>query len=297
MKKLFFLFCLITINVINFSQELDATVTINTEQLSTASRDRLVNFKFQIQDYLNNNKFTNQPWQGEKIKCNFTIFFTSAPDEITYNAQLVVSSQRPIENSQLNSLMLSIMDNNWGFKYEKGQAMYFNQTDFDPLTSLLDYYAYLIIGLDADSFDKLGGTDYFQKAFDIAVRGGSGKYAKGWLLDSSPFNRRALVENLLNAKYQQFRIDYFDYHYNGLDLLNSKDKKVGLDNMIKLIKNLEKAKNQIDWRSVVLKVFFDAKAGEIVDYLKGYADRSIFETLKKIDAPHTSKYDEALKSY
>ena len=297
MKKLFFLFCLITINVINFSQELDATVTINTEQLSTASRDRLVNFKFQIQDYLNNNKFTNQPWQGEKIKCNFTIFFTSAPDEITYNAQLVVSSQRPIENSQLNSLMLSIMDNTWQFKYERNQAMYFNQTDFDPLTSLLDYYAYLIIGLDADSFDKLGGTDYFQKAFDIAVRGGSGKYAKGWLLDSSPFNRRALVENLLNAKYQQFRIDYFDYHYNGLDLLNSKDKKVGLDNMIKLIKNLEKAKNQIDWRSVVLKVFFDAKAGEIVDYLKGYADRSIFETLKKIDAPHTSKYDEALKSY
>lgn len=296
MKKIFFLLLIITSAKV-YSQELDATVTINTEQLPTASRDRLANFKFQIQDYLNNNKFTSQPWQGERIKCNFTIFFTSAPDEVTYNAQLVVSSQRPIENSQLNSLMLSIMDNNWGFKYEKGQAMYFNQTDFDPLTSLLDYYAYVIIGLDADSYDKLGGTDYFQKAFDIAVKGGNSKFAKGWMLDSSPFNRRALVENLLNAKYQQFRIDYFDYHYNGLDLLNSKDKKVGLDNMIKLIKNLEKTKNQIDWRSVLLKVFFDAKAGEIVEYLKGYADKSIFEILKKIDAPHTSKYDEALRAY
>jgi len=151
MKKKIFLigFLFFTINV--FAQELDATVTINTEQLATASRDRLDNFKFQIQDYLNSNKFTSQPWEGERIKCNFTIFFTSASDEVTYNAQLVVSSQRPIENSQMNSLMLSIMDNNWGFKYEKGQAMYFNQTDFDPLTSLLDYYAYLIIGFDSDS--------------------------------------------------------------------------------------------------------------------------------------------------
>lgn len=297
MKKKIFLigFFFFTINV--FAQELDATVTINTEQLPTASRDRLDNFKFQIQDYLNSNKFTSQPWEGERIKCNFTIFFTSASDEVTYNAQLVVSSQRPIENSQMNSLMLSIMDNNWGFKYEKGQAMYFNQTDFDPLTSLLDYYAYLIIGFDSDSYYKLGGTDYFQKAFDIAVKGGSSKYSKGWQLDSSPFNRRALVENLLNAKYQQFRIDYFDYHYNGLDLINSKDRKLGLSNMIKLITNLEKAKNQIDWRSVLLKVFFDAKAGEIVDYLKGFADKSIFEMLKKMDAPHTSKYDEALKLY
>lgn len=297
MKKIFF-FCLIfLLNVTIFSQELDATVTINAEQLSTASRDRLANFKFQIQDYLNNNKFTSQPWQGERIKCNFTIFFTSAPDEVTYNAQLVVSSQRPIENSQLNSLMLSIMDNSWSFKYEKGQAMYFNQTDFDPLTSLLDYYAYLIIGFDADSYDKLGGTDYFQKAFDIAVKGGSSKFSKGWLLDSSPFNRRALVDNLLNAKYQQFRIDYFDYHYNGIDLINSKDKNIGLNNIIKLITNLEKAKNQIDWRSVLLKVFFDAKAGEIAEHLKGYADKSIFEILKRIDAPHTSKYDDALKFY
>ncbi len=297
MKKIILLLCLYIISSSVIAQELDATVTINTEQLPTASRDRLDNFKFQIQDYLNSNKFTSQPWQGERIKCNFTIFFTSAADEVTYNAQLVVSSQRPIENSELNSLMLSIMDNSWSFKYEKGQAMYFNQSDFDPLTSLLDYYAYLIIGFDADSFDKLGGTDYFQKAFDISVRGSSSKFAKGWMLDSSPFNRRALVENLLNAKYQQFRIDYFDYHYNGIDLINSKDKKIGLDNMIKLIKNLEKAKNQIDWRSVLLKVFFDAKAGEISEYLKGYADKSIFETLKKIDAPHTSKYDEALKLY
>lgn len=293
-KVLFFVLSMILISLPIVAQELDVTVTVNNEQLPTASRDRLETFKDQIQNYLNNNKFTGKPWQGEKIKCNFTIFFTGASDDVSYSAQIVVASQRPIEGTDLNSLVLSIMDNSWSFKYEKGQAMYFNQSDFDPLTSLLDYYAYIIIGFDADSFYNLGGTEYFQKALDIAAKGGSSKYAKGWQIESTPYNRRVLVDNLLNTKYQQFRSDYFQYHYNGLDLLNTKDKQTGINNMISLIKNLEKAKDQIDWRSVLMKVFFDAKAGEFVERLKGVAEPSIFVTLKRIDASHTSKYEEAL---
>ena len=295
MKKVLFL--IISIMLISFqikAQELEATVSVNNEQLPTASRDRLDTFKDQIQNYLNNNKYTGKPWQGEKIKCNFTIFFTGASDEVSYSAQIVVSSQRPIEGTDLNSLVISIMDNSWSFKYEKGQAMYFNQSDFDPLTSLLDYYAYIIIGFDADSFYNLGGTEYFQKALDIAAKGASSKFAKGWQIESTPYNRRVLVDNLLNTKYQQFRSDYFQYHYNGLDLLSTKDRQAGINNMIALVKNLEKAKDQIDWRSVLMKVFFDAKAGEIVERLKGIAEPGIFVTLKRIDASHTSKYEEAL---
>ena len=279
------------------AQELDATVIVNTEQLPTSSRDKVDNFKNQVQEYLNNNKFTKQNWQGEKIKCTFNIFFMGSSDEVTYTAQLVVTSQRIIENSLLNSLMMTILDNSWQFKYQKNQSMYFNQTDFDPLTSLLDYYAYLIIGFDGDSYYSLGGTDYFQKALDICARGGSNQFSKGWQLDSTPFNRRALVDNLLNAKYQQFRQDYYDYHYNGIDLFRDpKTHDQAMKNMVKLIIDLDKIKDQIDTRSVLMKVFFDAKAGEIVDYLKNYPDKSIFQILKKIDPPHTSKYDEAMKN-
>ncbi len=299
MKKLLFIAFVFGVFVTkNYTQELDATVIINTEQLPNASRDRLDSFVNQIQDYLNNNKYTGKPWEGEKIKCNFNIFFTSASDDVTYSAQLVVTSQRPVEGSRLNSLMLSIMDNAWSFRYEKGQAMYFNQSNFDGLTSFLDYYAYIIIGFDSDSYYELGGTDMFQKAFEIAVKGTSSRFGKGWTLETAAYNRRALVDNLLNSKYQQFRRDYFNYHYNGLDLLNSKnagEKTLAIQNISALVKNLEKAKGTIDWRSVLLKVFFDAKAGEITDQLKGKVDPSLFVSLKKMDASHTSKYDEALK--
>jgi len=296
MKKIFVVFCMITfLPAFLVAQELDATVIVKYEQLDISSRERVNNFKNQIQDYLNNTKYTRKAWEGDKIKCTFNIFFNGSGDEISYSAQLVISSQRPIEGTKLNSLMMSILDNSWSFKYQKNQAMYFNQTDFDPLTSLLDFYAYIIIGFDFDSYYKLGGTDFFQKALDIAAKGGSSS-PKGWQYESTAYNRRALVDNLLNAKYQQFRQDYFDYHYNGLDLYHTEDQKQSAyNNIVKLINNLEKMRDQIDTRSVLMKVFFDAKAGEFIEYLKNYSDKSIFITLKKLDPPHISKYDEAMK--
>ena len=297
MKKKAIVICLLFIlPQFIMAQELDATVTIKLEQLDTSSRERLDNFATQIQDYLNNTKFTKQNWPGEKIKCFFTVFFVGSPDETTYSAQLIVSSQRPIYGTKSNSLMMTVLDNSWSFKYQKNQSMYFNQTDFDPLTSMLDYYAYIIIGFDGDSFDKLGGTDYYQKALEICVRGGSGAYAKGWQSASDTYNKRILVDNLLNVKYQQFRQDYYDYHYNGLDLLQTENQRqTAYNNMIKLAKDIEQSRDQLDPRSVLLKVFFDAKAGEFSDNFKNYPDKSVLILLKRLDPPHASKYDEALK--
>lgn len=293
MKKIIFLFFFYT--AVISAQELDAVVEINTEQLPVAARERLENFKYQIQDYLNNNKFTRQPWEGEKIKCNFNIFFTGTDNEVSYGAQLVVVSQRPIEGTLLNSLMINILDNSWLFQYEKNQSMYFQQTDFNPLTSLLDFYAYIIIGFDMDSYYRLGGTEYFSKALEIAVRGGSTKYSEGWQSESSTYNRRGLVDDLVNAKFQQLRSDIFDYHYNGIDIFNTEEKQTAIKNISKLVLNLYKIKDQISSRSVFMKVFFDAKAGEIAQYLKDYPDKEIYNYLKKLDPPHISKYDEALK--
>jgi len=290
MKKILFL--LFIISSINIAQELDVTVIVNYEQLETASRERLVNFKRAVENYLNNNKFTRKDWDGDPIKCSFNIFFSSA-SEINYRAQVVVTSQRPVYQSTMNTLMMRIQDGAWSFKYEEGQSMYFNQMDFDPLTSFLDYYAYIIIGFDMDSFFELGGSEYFSNALDITVLGSSSKFKDGWVSSSSAFNRRGLVDDLLNAKFQQFRQDYFDYHYNGLDLL-SENKSFTQNAMVKLIKNLENIKDKIDARSVLMKLFFEAKYGEICDILKDYKDLNIFQSLKKIDPQHIAKYNEVL---
>ncbi len=290
MRKLFVL--ILVLPVIYIAQELDAKVTINNEKLLAVYKDKLANFANDLENYLNNTRFTGQSWEFDRIKCTFNIFFSAANNENSYSAQVSVTSLRPVEGSTSPSLMLNVVDNNWEFIYEPGQSMYFIQ-DYDALTDFLDFYALMIIGMNEDSYAELGGAEYFNQAYNIAILGASTPGSSGWDKSSSSYNRRGLIDDLLNEKYRTFREDYFNYHYNGLDIYTSK-KEEAQKNIIKLIKNLEALKTKVDIYGTLVKTFFDAKSGEIVTYLKDYPDKSIFKSLKKVDPPHTAKYDEVL---
>lgn len=291
MKTIFSLIFLIY--SVSFGQELNCKVTVNYESIPVVNRELLADFAQTIEDYMNKTKFTDK-WDGDKIECALTIFFTGASSEINYSAQAVVTSQRPIYNSTKNSLMLSINDAQWSFVYEKNQTLYATQSIFDPLTSFLDYYAYVIIGFDLDSYEELSGSTYFTKAFDIVNLGATSGFRIGWEKSSSSYSRRGLVEDLLNEKFRFFREAYFNYHYNGLDLFTDK-RQAAFKNIVKLIDVLDMMRTKVDINSVLIKTFFDAKSGEIIEYLKTYPDKSIFNKLKKIDPPHALKYDDAVK--
>ena len=291
MKKLIILLFL-SFNVIYFAQELNANVTVNYEQLNTQSKEKLETFGRDVEDYLNNNKFTGDGWEGEPIICNFSIFFTTG-DANSYTAQVVITSQRPVYNSENNSLMLLVQDGSWSFIYEENQPFYFNPHEFNPLLSFLDYYAYTILGLDMDSYVSQGGTEYFTKASDIAILGSNSAFSKGWALETSSYNKRGFVEDLLRSNFQQFRIDFYDYHYNGLDLMNE-DKEEATENIVKLVKNLDGIYDKISRMNILMRVFFDSKNKEIFSYLKDYPDKSVLQLLKKIDPSHLSTYEQGL---
>ncbi len=286
------------------AQELNASVTVNYESVDITYRDKLRDFSRQVEDYLNTNRFTNISWNDEdRIDCQFSIFITSASAQVNYAAQVVVTSQRPVFmvkgdeaiKTDEKSLVLKIQDKNWRFRYEQGQTLYFNQSDFDALTSFLDFYAYLIIGFDSDTYDKLGGSELFARAFDIAVLGASSQYSEGWNLESTSYNKRALVQDLADGKFQAFRQDITDYYFNGIDLIKT-DKEFAQQNMVKLVDNLYKKIKQINRRSVLLKTFFEAKAREFAEYLADYKDPKVFEKLKTIDPAHISVYEEVLNT-
>lgn len=281
---------LILVSAPLFAQELDATVVINNEQLTSKYKDLLSEFPRTVETYLNTTRFTDSQWEGAKIKCSFNIFFTGATNENKFSAQVVVTSQRDVYNSDTKSLMLSLMDDSWQFQYEQGQSVRYNPLDFDPLASFLDFYAYLIIGYDADSYQEYSGTDMYQKAYNLVILGNNSSFKNGWELDRSSYNKRGLLEELTGEKYLQFRADFFNYHYNGLDLLKD-DYATGIANIKALVINL--AKNQAKYaRSVLLKVFFDAKNGEMIELFRNNPDKSIFTYLKKVDPAHISKYNE-----
>ncbi len=282
---------LLLFSVLSYAQELKCTVTVNYESLPVVNRELLVGFQGAIEEYMNKTKFTDSEWDGDKIECQLSIFFTGAADEVTYGAQVVVNSQRPIYQSGDKSPMLAILDNNWSFKYQKDQALYSKQSVFDPITSFLDYYAYVIIGFDLDSWEKDGGTPYFRKAFDIVNLGATSGFSSGWRKDNSTYNRWNLVEDLLNEKYRPFREAAYEYYY-GLDMFQV-NKEAGLKRMVNFVNAIYKIRDKIDIRSVYIKVFFDAKYGEIIDRLSNYPDKSVFKTLSEVDPQHAAKYYEA----
>jgi hypothetical protein len=284
---------ILSLSSITYSQELNCKVTINFESLPVVNRQLLEGFAQVIEDYMNNTKFTDQDW-GERIECSMNILFLSASGEINYNAQVIIVSQRPIYKSSNNSPMLRVNDNSWAFRYEKNQTLYASQSTFDPITSLLDYYANIIIGLDTDSFEKLGGSPYFSKAFDIVNLGNTSGSSSGWQQSSSSYSRWGLVSDLLNEKYRPFREAFFDYHYNGIDIY-AEDPKTAQISIVNLIRSLETIKSKVNVNSVLLKTFFDAKNGEIVEHLRDYPDKNIFKILKKIDPSHNAAYDDAVR--
>ena len=139
MMKILIVF--LALSAAGLAQELNCRVEVNFESLPVNNRELLADFKNVIETYMNTSRFTTENWDGEKIDCSLTIFFSSAAGDVDYTAQIVVVSQRPVYQSTRNSSMLIVNDGAWSFRYERGQALYANQSTFDGLTSFLDYYA------------------------------------------------------------------------------------------------------------------------------------------------------------
>lgn len=303
MNRLFFCICLIGLAFRISGQELNATVTVNYINLPNSNKESLAHFAEDIQTYLNTTKFTGGDWKYDKINCAFTISVTTASDEVNYTGQAVVTSQRKIYKTSDYSPILKIMDNSWSFMYEKKQSFYFNPTLFNSVTSFFDYYAFVIIGMENDSWEKLGGTLYFSKASDILNLAQSTNFSSGWVSTSGSYNRRDYIDNILNEKYRFFREGFADYHF-AIDMYSQKMQnqfkkdqyvKKAQEKIADFVKTIEANKVMLDVKSFYAKVFFDAKSGEIVDKLKSYPDKQIFKTLKNIDPPHSSKYDDYLQ--
>ncbi|MFA6540118.1 MAG: DUF4835 family protein [Bacteroidota bacterium] len=294
MRRLFFL--LIFTTTYGFSQ-IECDVTINYQSVSYAS-DRLQNFKNDIENYINSQRWTTDNLNGEKIKCTINIFFTAASDDNKYSAQAFIGSQRPIyagnDPSGKNTSMVRIFDDKWDFTYVKGQPLYRDETQYDPLTDFLDFYMYLIVGFDYDSYESSSGTPFFQKAYTMANQAPSS--ATGWdRATGSAYSKYGLIEEILNPKNQPFRHGFYLYHYKGLDLLATKPDK-GYENIIEMLKNIAQLKKTSNPRSILFKTFFEAKYQELAEVFKGYNDSNIYQLLISVDQAHQAAYDEALKN-
>ncbi len=286
---------ILMVSIMSFSaaaaQEINATVTLNYDALSGTDRENVIDLGPAIQNYINSYRWTGQDFKGPKIQVTLNIYLLSASNGV-YSAQAFVGSQRPIYKSSNISPMVRLLDNSWQFAYTKDQPLLHDEFHFNSLTGFIDYYMYVILGFDFDSYDPLGGTRFYQKASNIVAQGENGNYPQGWQPSTSgSYSRYALVNDVLSGKYDIFRTAFYDYEYNGIDLLSTQrdSAQVTIANALNKIADLVL---QSGSRSALIRVFFDAKYLEIADALKGYPDKGILGKLSIVDQSHQSTYSK-----
>ena len=301
MKRIFVFLSTLVFIITPFlvSQELNCKVTINIESIQSSQRDYLRNFTSDIERYLNNTRFTNEDLDGENISCNMEIFFKSGTSDNRYQVQVVIASQRPvytvypdrIEKSDRTTPILRILDNNWEFTYMPNQRMNHDEMIFDPLTGFLDFYAYLIIGYDLETYIPMSGNSCFQKALNIVRLAANSAAGNDWKQTSASYSKFGITDELTNMKYDSFRSALNNYHYDGIDLLATEPKKAQ-DNILNTLESINEVRNRQNRTSVIVKQFFDTKFREIAEAFQTYPDRSVYDKLSIYDEEHRSTYQE-----
>jgi hypothetical protein len=295
MKKTIFVISLLLFSLsVSSAQELKCQVSVNTENISSADRDYLRNFKSDIEGYLNSTHFTDANLYGDKINVYMNIFFTQVTGPNRYSAQAVIGSTRPIyvgnDESDSVTQVLRLKDTQWQFTYVPNQRMYFDQYTFNPLTSFLDYYAFLIIGFDLDTYKPLDGAGVFQKAMNTATAALASTSAADWQ-STSGYSRYGLAQELTNPRNEPILQAYYTYHFDGIDLLAT-DNRRALDNILAAVESVWKVRQQ-NPMSLLPKVVFDAKAKEIANIFLSYPDPSVYDKLATYDPEHRTDYMDA----
>ncbi|MDQ7948237.1 MAG: DUF4835 family protein [Pedobacter sp.] len=294
MKKLTGTILLLLLTCLTYAQELNTRVQLLAPNISNINKRTLDQLQNTIRDFLNNNKWTSETYlPQERIEWNLVITITGWDGSSAYTAEAQIQSSRPVYGSSYYSTLLNLSDKDFDFGYNEGQSIDFSDQNFiSNLSSLLGYYAYTVIGLDKDTFSKLGGTPYFLKAqnlLNIAQNSGS----KGWKAIDGLRNRYWMNENLLNNSFKDLRLFIYDYHMNGLDKLQDNAGN-GAQHIFQLIPVLQQM-DRLKLNSFFPNIYFSGKADEITNVLAilpNPSDRiKAYNLLSDIDPANINKYE------
>tara|TARA_B100000941_G_C28480100_1_gene541617 strand:+ start:270 stop:1166 length:897 start_codon:yes stop_codon:yes gene_type:complete len=281
------------------SQELNCRVIVNAQAIQSSDPSTITEMEVAFSEFLNNTKWTSDQFKlEERINCNIILTLNDQSDPTLgkYQASVQVLSSRPIYNTNHETILLNFADRDWTFEYVSSQPIIYNENSFiDNLSSLLSYYALVIIGLDYDSFGKLRGEAYFNLAWRVVTNAQNSGY-NGWDQFNSIRNRYWLVENLLNAQMKPIREASYQYHLQGLDhFLETPEeaRKMISESIQKILKV-----NQARPRSILTISFLDAKTDELSQiFSKGDLSlrKRTYNMLVNIDATKRSDFSNMIK--
>ena len=274
------------------SQELNCTLVVNAQQTGNENVQVFKTLEKQLNEFVNNTRWTNKTFKTqERIECSMVITIQDYQSDM-FQGSIQVQSARPVHNSFYASSVYNFNDKDFNFKYLEYQNLNFNSTQFESnLVSVIAFHVYMILGMDADTFELNGGDTYYKQARDI-VNYSQQSNPVGWQPPSGgDQTRSALISNVLSPSFKEFHSVLLAYHLQGLDLMadNVKEGKTGISNALTQLGTLHSRRPN----SFLLRVFFDAKADEITDVFSDGPKVNISElvsTLSKIAPTYSRKW-------
>ncbi len=301
LKRIVFAFFLTACFSTVFAQgELNATVRVSTPQLQKNDRRVFDQLETSLRDFLNNTKWTQDAFEPEeRIKCNFILTISTEEDNNVFRAELAVQATRPVYGSGYETPLISHLDKDVVFSYEQNQPIEFlpDATDNQNISALFAFYAYVILGLDYDSFSLYGGEQHLLTAQQIVtnIQNSSTNNSPGWRPSDGGKNRNRywIMENLLNPRVKPYRAAMYNYHRKGLDIFAS-DMDGAKAVILSALEEVDKV-NTAYFNSMIVQMFANAKRDELVEMFKiagkPQKDR-VSQIMIKMDPANSQRYRE-----
>lgn len=281
--------------------ELNATVEVSLQNVTVTDQSILANMKKDMQDFLNTRTWTKIPYrvQGsidERIKVRMFVGITAIPQNGTYQTTMRLIATRPIYGTSYETNVLSINDRSFNFNYTPTLPLDFSPNSFvSNLSSLLGFYAYMIIGTDQDTFARLGGSVYYDQARIIqqysANQNVTNEADPGWT-DAGSRNRYWLLENLTSPQLEGFRTALYGYYRQGMDIFIERPEEARTS-IMQALSNIQKANVQRP-QTLFVRAFFDAKADEITNVFRTAPDpqqkQQLITLMTDVDSGNLEKY-------
>ena len=273
-------------------QELRCRVQIDDSQISGAESefDFLDDLERQIREYMNQRSWTDDEFlPHERISCSMQIVLQESISLSEFRARLIVTTRRPIYGTSQSSVVARVNDPEWRFEYSRGSSLNHDLDRYDPLTSVLDFYAYLILGYDYDTFSPLGGTSFFDRAQTVADQAeGSGD--PGWSSVGTQQTRVQLLANLRAQRHEPLRRVYYKYHREGLDRF-VQETEAARKTLMEVLRTLRTVRDRLS-QSYALNLFFATKNQELTAiFEESDLESQAQGLLVQMDPSHSSQYN------
>jgi hypothetical protein len=280
-----------------FGQELNCKVTINSQKASKTDPKVFKTLEQALNDFMNGTKWSNDNFKPfEKIECSILLTIETEPKENSFTASLTITSSRPVFNSDYRTPLMNYKDRSFEFTYKENDALDFNENTYNNnLTHTFGYYAFVILGMDYDTYAPSGGTPFFNKAEVLCQLAQNASSDAGWKNNFGERTRTNLIAEIQNNRYRTFREVLYTYHLKGLDVMYDDVVKgrTAISNAINLLSGI----NTDNSNTMIVQLFTQAKSNEITSIFET-AEKSekevTFKTMSKIDATNTQKYQNAI---